>query len=342
MSMTVYEELAARLHAPESKIIPKVLAILADETDAQILLALPANSVALAEKFPLSPENIEARLHELYHRGVVFPSPKTTPPTYRMGKEAMHLHDTTIQWKEAPMELLDLWQEWGETEYVELSFKQDKELAGGKPSTRIIAANVWLHPNSQIMPFDSIKEIITNAKSLAVLPCTCRRKARKCNHLLEACIVLNKSADYNIQRGTGRKIDVEEALEIFRKCEKEGLVHFTGGNAQDDPGPLICNCCPCCCILIPTIKRGLKLHDPSRFTARIDGELCTGCGICRDRCHFEAITWETEEENTCTVVAEKCMGCGLCESACPVAAITMIETRDTDFIPKTNRTNIYG
>ncbi len=339
--MTVYTELAARLHVPDSIIIPKLLQMLADETDAQILLALPADAPTLADKFHLPSSILEARLHELYLKGIVFLSKKTSPATYRMAREVLQLHDTTVQWKNAPGEFRDLWQKWVETEFTEMSKKLDEQLKGTKPFTRIIAANVWLEPKSEILHFDSIKEIVNNAQSLAVLPCTCRIKAKKCYHLLEACIVLNKSADYNIERGTGRKIDADEALDIFRKCEEEGLVHLTGANSQNDPGPLICNCCPCCCMGIPLIQNGLKLHDPSRFSAHIDEKLCTGCGICRDRCYFGALTWEDGEGSTCVVIADKCMGCGLCVSKCPADAIKMIETRAADFVPKTGA-SIYG
>jgi NAD-dependent dihydropyrimidine dehydrogenase PreA subunit len=340
--MTIYKELAARLHAPDSGIIPKLLQMLADETDAQILLALPADLPTLTDKIHLPSATIESRLQELYLKGIVFPSRKTSPATYRMAREVLHLHDTSVQWKNAPREFLDLWQQWVETEFTQMSKLLDEQLRGHKPPTRIIAANVWLEPKSEIMHFDSIKEIVNNARSLAVLPCTCRIKAKKCDHLLEACIVLNKSADYNIARGTGRKIDAQEALDIFRKCEEEGLVHLTGANSQDDPGPLICNCCPCCCMGVPLIRQGVKfMHDPSRFCARIDKELCTGCGICHDRCYFGAIAWEEGEGSTCAVIADKCMGCGLCQSKCPVDAIKMIEVRDKDFVPKTGA-SIYG
>ena len=339
--MTVYNELAARLHVPDSIIIPRLLQMLADETDAQILLALPADVPTLADKFHLPSATLEARLHELYLKGIVFPSKKTSPATYRMAREVLQLHDTSVQWKNAPTEFRDLWQKWVETEFTEMSKLIDEQLKGAKPLTRIIAANVWLEPKSEILHFDSIKEIVNNAMSLAVLPCTCRIKAKKCDHLLEACIVLNKSADYNIERGTGRKIDAEEALDIFRKCEEEGLVHLTGANSQNDPGPLICNCCPCCCMGIPLIQNGLKLHDPSRFCARIDKELCNGCGICHDRCYFGAITQEDGDGSITAVNAEKCMGCGLCESKCPVDAIKMIEARAANFVPMTGA-SIYG
>ncbi|MBT3311325.1 MAG: ferredoxin family protein [Desulfobacteraceae bacterium] len=333
--MTIYQELAKRIKAPESKIIPRLFEILADETDAKILLALPGDVPALTDKLGFSPEDIEVRLNELYLKGVVFPYKKVTPTSYRMAGDAVHMHDTTVQWKEAPKEFLDLWQEWIETEFLELTRMMGKMLEGKKSPSRIISANIWVESKSNVLPFDSIKDIVNNAKSLAVLPCACRLKAKKCDHPLEVCIVLNKSADYNIERGTGRKIDAAEALEIFKMCEDAGLVHLTGANSQTDPGPLLCNCCPCCCMGLAALTEGIILNDPSRFSAEINGDLCSGCGICHDRCYFDAITWENEEGGVSIVNSEKCYGCGLCQNKCPEDAIELIEARPKDFIPET-------
>ena len=146
----------------------------------------------------------------------------------------------------------------------------------------------------------------------------------------------------NIERGTGRGISADEALRIFKRCEEEGLVHLTGANSQDDPGPLICNCCSCCCIGMLMMRNGItQFHDPSRFRAEISRENCTGCGICHDRCHFQAIGWEDGEESRAVVDLGKCMGCGLCQSKCPTEAIVLIEARQKDFVPKTGA-SIYG
>jgi len=330
--MSLYKELAARLKADESKIIPRVLQILADETDAKILLALPANAPDLSVKFELPVREIESRLHELYLRGVAFPSKKTSPPIYRFAIiSAIHLHDMTVQWKKAPQEFLDLWQEWIETEHreeAEKLYTKDK-----KPPNRLLPANISIESTKSVMHFENVKEMVDKASTLAVLTCCCRLKARKCDHPLEVCISLNKAADYNIERGTGRKIDAKEAMEIFRKCEEEGLVHFTVQNSQDEPVSLLCNCCPCCCVALPLLIRGIPLVDPSRFRSEIDPEKCDGCGICRDRCYFGAIQWN-EKEDVPVVLNEKCMGCGLCRVKCPADAITMVEARGTDFIPK--------
>ncbi len=335
----LYGELASRVKSSESTIIPKLFRILADEIDAKILLALPGNISDLSGQLGLEPADVEARLEGLFQKGVVFRNKKKSPVVYKMAKDAMHLHDCSMQWQDGGEAFRDLWRQWGEEEWPAISELE----RGKKPITRLLAADIWIDsPKDKILPFDSIREIITQARSLAVMPCACRIKyGGKCGHRMEGCIVLNGSADYNIERGTARKIDATEALDIIEKCEEDGLLHLTGANSQSDPGPIICNCCPCCCIALPLILRDQCWVDPSRFCAQIDQEKCygNGCLICQERCYFDAI--KTAEDGKATVIKEKCTGCGLCKRKCPADAITWIEEREPDFVPKVNSAKLY-
>jgi MinD superfamily P-loop ATPase len=53
--------------------------------------------------------------------------------------------------------------------------------------------------------------------------------------------------------------------------------------------------------------------------AVIDETKCIRCGLCREKCVFEAIT------NDLKVDAIACEGCGVCKVVCPVNAITLAE-----------------
>ncbi len=53
--------------------------------------------------------------------------------------------------------------------------------------------------------------------------------------------------------------------------------------------------------------------------AVIDETKCTRCGLCREKCVFDAITSDL------TVDAIACEGCGVCAFACPANAITLVE-----------------
>ncbi len=59
------------------------------------------------------------------------------------------------------------------------------------------------------------------------------------------------------------------------------------------------------------------------FVARIDEELCQGCGTCQSLCRFDAVIAGTDERYRVDTVA--CDGCGLCHLACPSQAIEMVQ-----------------
>jgi formate hydrogenlyase subunit 6/NADH:ubiquinone oxidoreductase subunit I len=142
---------------------------------------------------------------------------------------------------------------------------------------------------------------------------------------------INRAADYSLTRGTGRRLTKEEALDLVRRCEEEGLIHVVMNKQNVDH--FICNCCSCCCQTMPIlIEHGIKVVDPSRFAAQVDRDLCTACETCLERCFFGAISVEAEE--TALVDQAKCLGCGLCQVSCPSEAISMVEIRGRDFVPE--------
>ena len=329
--MSVYQELASRIGLGDSEIIPRLFEMLADETDAKILLSLPGMIPDVQRKIGLSQEEAEKRVKEMFLKGLVFPSHKTTPTTYRMGRDFVQFHDATILWKDAPVAFLDLWQEFMEKEWPDYARRISEMLP--KPFTRMIPVNVAIQAKTNILDFESVSDMVRKARILAVTKCTCRLTARKCDRILEACIQVNNAAAYALSRGTGRKITAEEALEILKKAEEEGLIHVTMNRHEVDH--FICNCCPCCCQTMPIlIKGGVRVVDPSRYKAEIDAARCTGCGTCHERCYFSAIEWENGDRGISRVDGSKCMGCGLCRVTCPEEAIELVEVRPENFIPK--------
>ncbi len=58
----------------------------------------------------------------------------------------------------------------------------------------------------------------------------------------------------------------------------------------------------------------------SGYEAVIDAEGCTGCGMCVEVCHFDAIV---PDGDVYRVLPLECEGCGYCPRICPVEAIKM-------------------
>lgn len=62
----------------------------------------------------------------------------------------------------------------------------------------------------------------------------------------------------------------------------------------------------------------MKQFKGSRL-AVIDETKCTKCGLCREKCAFDAVTGDLKIETIA------CEGCGVCAAICPVNAIVLVE-----------------
>jgi Pyruvate/2-oxoacid:ferredoxin oxidoreductase delta subunit len=181
-----------------------------------------------------------------------------------------------------------------------------------------------------ILPFEKMSEFIETSRKVAVINCACRTKKR-CVHPLETCLVFDYSAEFMVERGHGRYLSVEEALELLEKCEEAGLVHSTL-NAQTRP-TFICSCCTCACLIL----RGLsELHNPravakSNFKPVRDDDLCTKCRKCVRICPMEANVYHAphdDEPERILFLEERCIGCGLCAYHCPTNGIDLVKVKD--------------
>ena len=62
---------------------------------------------------------------------------------------------------------------------------------------------------------------------------------------MEVCTTFNAAADFLVRRGLARKIDREEAKDLFARTREAGLVHISD-NVKKRPA-YVCHCCGCCC-----------------------------------------------------------------------------------------------
>lgn len=327
--MDLYQELANRIGLGNSERIPKIFALIASPEEAELMLAMPGTASELAQKLGRSEAEVEKALHTLFVKGIAFPGGKSAPPSYRMCRDLVQFHDASILWPDAPREFLDLWQEFMEVEWPDVARIFNQVMP--RPFTRVIPVGITMPVKHYVLASEDIQEIIDNAKTISLTKCTCRLTAQKCDKPLEACLQINRGAEYNIARGTGRQLTKEEALDVVKRAEEAGLIHVVMNKQSVDH--FICNCCPCCCQTMPVlIEHGVSVVEPSRFAAQVDPELCTGCGTCLDRCYFSAIT--LEEDGIARIDETKCMGCGLCQVTCPAEALSMNEVRPRDFVPE--------
>jgi Fe-S-cluster-containing hydrogenase component 2 len=327
----LYQSLAACVGAAGSSTIERIFRILADAREARLLMAAspPATLEQLAERTGLDTAEIQAMVHALFQKGLLFFAERNGVRKYYRVRHVPQLHDATAVAPDASPELLDLWRHYTDNEWTEYARKIEAFVP--QAPIRVIPVNVTMEASSKILAFDDVRKVVEEAGSLAVTRCTCRLIARRCDKPLEVCIQVNRAAEYALARGTGRAISKEEAVGILRECEEAGLVHVVDNRREVDH--VICNCCQCCCMNWPPVKAGVKRFVvPSRFAASVDPETCSGCEACLERCYFQAIQMGGQG-GTALVDRDKCMGCGLCAVTCPTGAMRLEEVRPEEFIP---------
>ncbi len=325
----VYRELSKKLMLENSTILPKIWRIVCSEDEAQLVNRLPATLEQLVQESGKAASEMQDILNELFHRGVVFDSVKEGTTLYRMPRHIIQFHDATILWPEAPEDLFTLWEEFEDTDYPELL---ELVTAIKLPSfMRVIPIGETIEARNQVLAFEDARKMLENADSIAVTTCVCRKLMKRCDGPLEVCLQLNRGAEYNIKRGTGRKVSIDEAIAILKIAEAAGLVHMTENTTGKSN--VLCNCCNCCCEMLrfATNEKTKGVLAPSRFQAKVDAKTCTSCGMCMEICPVEAITLNTDD--IAEVIKDACIGCGLCATACPVEAIGLFEVRPKEFIP---------
>jgi len=205
--------------------------------------------------------------------------------------------------------------------------------------SRIIPQWKSIKDTPGVLPCDDVRELFReNEDTLAVNPCSCARIYRKVTprSTEEFCFIVGAPAKYNIDRGTGRKITLKEAMDILNQIEKYALVHI--GYNEKKLNRLISNSDRNCAIFrfVPVNVR--EMIAPSRFEATVDAKKCLGseCRKCTEICIFGAAQMKHYPEfgeERAYIDREKCMGCGNCVIHCPIGVQKMKLVRPPEFIP---------
>ena len=262
----VYRQLALHLSSfgmgyPAGEELEEILKVNFTPVEAKVALCLPTKVVPLklstigeiAKEIDLSQEELAKILEDLSSRGLLF-SGKT-----RVGKKGYALQQMgygfpqAFFWKREKNPyaklMAQLFTKYRKAKNLNFySFGTTKTKNYRYTATK--EAIEHAHDTHAVFPFDRMEEVIQKVKVIAVAHCSCRVQAellekRRCNHPTEVCIKFDELAEYVINRGLAREITKEEALEIIKKCEEDGLVHMVD-NAQEDIKHT-CNCCSCCC-----------------------------------------------------------------------------------------------
>ena len=158
------------------------------------------------------------------------------------------------------------------------------KVKGAQLRTIPVEKSIELHDN--VSSFDNLEDLLkTTDGPYAIINCICKQlkdmegEPCKVTDRREVCMGFGIAAELYIEHGWGREITKEEAREILKKNQEDGLV-LQPDNSQNLT--FICSCCSCCC---EGLSRYLKMSAPGKyiitnFYAQVDSDSCIGCGTC--------------------------------------------------------------
>jgi Pyruvate/2-oxoacid:ferredoxin oxidoreductase delta subunit len=203
-----------------------------------------------------------------------------------------------------------------------------KSMKKGQPRdpSEIYAEVILLHESEALL--DKVDHVY-------LLPCNCRSMMQRCDQTVYTCL------RFDIYRNLGWEISKSRAKEIIQAANKKGLMQ-TAELALTKEGVItgaICSCCADCCVHPQLAERydAQNIWPLSRYVAQHLTDRCTACGLCAQRCPFQAFTAEKIDpasKNNPQLSVKKhkkiyfnenlCRGCGVCSTGCPEEAIRMI------------------
>lgn len=165
----------------------------------------------------------------------------------------------------------------------------------GMGPMRVIPIETAIQGETRRASYEEISMYLNDNTVFSVSDCSCRTSREAmgegCGHLKEdMCIQLGHGAEYYIRTGRARQITREEAFEIIKRAEENGLMHQIPNT--DGPGKThaICNCCGCSCFA--TRNANMFLHNDfvrSNYVSKVDKDKCVACGECAEVCPVNAL-----------------------------------------------------
>lgn len=295
---------------------------------AQHLETMPLPLSEICKRIGKSEKEAEAILGDITEKGTIHDI-----AGYSFFMVMPHLLNTGFKYSKAFERLGKKGAELFQQFFVNEGFYRRYESSdAGTPQTRIIPISKSIAHETEISNAEEIHRIIDDCMDpIVITDCPCRGRTelleiRECKDtfpIKESCFQLGFFGQYFLRIGAGRELSREEAHGIVDTNAELGMI-FTTDNSAAPGHQVICCCCGCCCSLLKGMTRFDDKNENctarSNYMAQVDQNLCSGCGLCEDRCVFNSISIDDERSSVNT---EKCFGCGVCAVTCPTEAIRL-------------------
>lgn len=312
--------------ATESGIELKILKYLFPEADAVLFTALTPmleTAQTVASRLGRPAAEVAAQLDNMAEKGLLFRLKKGTGSRYGAIPFVHGLFE--FQVKNLKPDFAQMTKE-----YFDEAFDKAMQVSADY-FLRIIPVQESIDVTHNVASYEDAVEMLKSKPFIVVTDCICRKTAdlidHDCGKPLEACFMFGSMGQYYLDRGMGRKISLDEAIEILTKCREAGLV-TQPATSQNPAG--MCNCCGDCCGVLRALNKHPKPAEMvfSNYFAEVEIEACTGCKTCLDRCQMSAIS--INDDDVANVNKDRCIGCGLCVTTCPTDALKLISKSEAE------------
>ena len=163
-------------------------------------------------------------------------------------------------------------------------------LGGAGVGMHVIPIEKAIEHENNSVDVEHISHWLKKYDKYSVGQCTCRKQqtmrgegSGEING--EFCMGVGDMAEYCVDRGMGRYITYEEALEVLKRAEDHGFVHQITNIDGEDKIVAICNCAPGVCNAIRTSQLyNTPNMSRSAYRAHVDKTKCVACGKCVEVC----------------------------------------------------------
>ncbi len=336
-----YRNLTERLNrfpqgAPPSELLYKILAMLFDEREAELVAKLPIRPFTAdkaARVWQLDANEARRLLEQLADKALLVDIQNEHRTEYVLPPPMAGFFEFALMRVRDDLDqtlLAELYEQYisVEEDFIKGLFTEGATQLGRMlVQEGVLSSEHALH----VLDYERATQIIENASEIGVGLCYCRHKrqhlGRNCSAPLNNCMTFNTVASALIRHGHARKTGKTECLELLQQSWEANLAQF-GENVQEGVN-FICNCCPCCCEAMLTHQRFGSLHPihTSNYLAII-ADHCSGCGGCLPTCPARIISLEIvkrdgTQQKRAVIDDELCLGCGVCVRNCRLGAIRM-------------------
>jgi ferredoxin len=309
--------------------------------EAELAAKLPPSPIpaeTFAREIAGDPKEVESLLENMANKGLVFTQERSGVRFYNLMALVVGILEMQFMGGEVSdraRKIAHLFEDYGNA-FMQLAAAAPTPIPTGaavSPPARVVTVEKEIPGGTEIHPYDKVSECIAKYDYISVGTCYCRHQGellgRPCDKPKDVCMSFGPWARYIAERGFGKMVSKDEALQVLDRAEKAGLVHLTNNDAKHID--FICNCCTCHCGILGSIKNAAipSMVATSSFIASLEEGDCSGCGDCVELCQMDALTME---DDIAVLDAERCIGCGVCVSVCPTGALRL-ELREGAPVP---------